>query len=80
MSGNKIKRLLKRHFENTQLDDEVSFASNEIAYIEDGTFDHITACVSLWVITVMDRHYDFQNLTAINIDDSPLISQWLEQQ
>ena len=43
MSDNQIKRLMKTHFKDAPLDGYLDFESNEIAYIEDGTFDHITS-------------------------------------
>ena len=42
MQGNNIPQLLKSHFANCQLSGNIYFQNNDIGWIEDGTFDHLT--------------------------------------
>ncbi|XP_052242642.1 uncharacterized protein LOC127852727 [Dreissena polymorpha] len=47
ISYNNIAQLKKVHFRNCPLSGHVSFYSNDIGWIEDGTFDHVTSMLSL---------------------------------
>ena len=47
MAFNNIPQLLKSHFENCPLSGDILFNNNDIGYIEDGTFDHVTIMTRL---------------------------------
>ena len=47
MNSNNIAQLVKAHFTNCPLTGEVSFGSNDIGWIEPGTFAHLTTIGSL---------------------------------
>ena len=47
LDSNHIRRLLKVHFKDCPLSNSLFLQSNEIAYIEDGTLNHITSITNL---------------------------------
>lgn len=47
MAYNNIPQLLKSHFQNCPLAGDILFNDNDIGYIEDGTFAHVTVMTRL---------------------------------
>ena len=77
LNNNAIKRVLATHFEDNPLAGTLNFASNDIAFIEDGTFDHVTTAVSMWVllllsfllgvVLILGQHHEPTHTGHINI-------------
>lgn len=51
LSSNNIAQLKKVHFKDCPLSGDVSFSNNDIGWIEDGTFAHVTSTGSMYVCT-----------------------------
>ena len=49
LSNNDIKRIDAVYFRDCPLGGSLSLANNDIAYIEDGTFAHVTSAYSMCV-------------------------------
>jgi len=47
LAYNNIAQLLKSHFTNSPLNGDILLNDNDIGYIEDGTFAHVTAMTRL---------------------------------
>ncbi|XP_045176442.2 leucine-rich repeat-containing protein 15-like [Mercenaria mercenaria] len=74
MAYNNIAQLLKSHFENCPLSGDILFNDNDIGYIEDGTFDHVTSMtrftVANNVLTRLPNGGDFADLSIIDAGDT----------
>ncbi|XP_053383664.1 slit homolog 1 protein-like [Mercenaria mercenaria] len=82
MAYNNIAQLLKSHFENCPLSGDILFNDNDIGYIEDGTFDHVTSMtrftVANNVLTRLPNGGDFADLSIIIIDASDTLQGTLD--
>ncbi|XP_060555809.1 uncharacterized protein LOC132716530 [Ruditapes philippinarum] len=74
MAFNNIPQLLKSHFTNCPLSGDILFNDNDIGYIEDGTFDHVTSMtrftVANNVLTKLPNGGDFADLVIIDAGDT----------